>query len=211
MRRITVTVGEIAQRIKEPGEELSAIVDRLRSWTKEGLLKPLGKRKPGTGVKRVYAERAIIDAAILSLLSRHYGAASPKMLSLFAGALAGLDAALDKAVSQLSKVKPAEEELEQDVYLIVGMLQGQQGVPSAPWQIISDIQYVDFDRLSRSIKHGPPKRLLKIPALMGDGLFINLTLLFKRLGVPLAETEARAKVLKELAEMFPGIEGIERG
>ena len=77
----SITVGDIARRIREPGEELSAVIDRLRNWTKEGLIKPVGDRSPGTGRKRLYPERAIIDAAILSRLARYYGIWAPKSAS----------------------------------------------------------------------------------------------------------------------------------
>ena len=36
----TLTAGDIAQMIQRPGEELRTAVDRVRNWTKEGLLKP---------------------------------------------------------------------------------------------------------------------------------------------------------------------------
>src|SRR5262245_49858312 len=41
--------GEIAERIARAPEELPAIRERLRHWTREGLLVPIGDRNPGSG------------------------------------------------------------------------------------------------------------------------------------------------------------------
>jgi hypothetical protein len=205
-----LTVGEIAERIQEPGDNLRAVVDRLRSWTKEGLLEPLGDKNPGTGQKKLYPERALVDAAILNKLAKHYGVWASR-ISLLNHALDRADRAykefkraLDRAYKELSKAKYVPD--YKDVYLLIGMMEGQHGKPSEPWQIISDIVYVDANR-SRPVKAGPPKRDLPIPALMGDGLFINLTSMFKRLGVPFADVEAEERFFK----MFPDARRIVRG
>jgi hypothetical protein len=190
-----LTVGEIAKRIKEPDEPISGVINRLRSWTKEGVLKPLGDEAPGTGQKLRYPERAIVDAAILSRLARHYGIWATKV-PLFAGAL-------DLAVKQLPKARAAAElDPAKVIYLIVGTTgQGKN------LRVQSNIQYVDDAWRSRRPKDGLPKRSIKLSPFMSDGLFIDLTSLFERLGVPLAEAEA----LKKLAKEYPGIERIQRG
>src|SRR5690242_8780479 len=69
----TLTVRDIAERVQRPGEDLGAVVDRLRNWTKEGLLEPIGERNPGTGRKRLYPEQTIIDAALLTVLTEAVG------------------------------------------------------------------------------------------------------------------------------------------
>jgi DNA-binding transcriptional MerR regulator len=61
-----ITVKEVAERICRPHEDMAAVIDRLRNWTKEGLLQPSGERNPGTGRKRRYSEQTVIDAMILS-------------------------------------------------------------------------------------------------------------------------------------------------
>ena len=68
----TVTIGEIAQAIARPGEKISAVVDRLKNWTKEGLLRP-AEQNPGTGRHRVFPETALIDAAVLGVLTDQVG------------------------------------------------------------------------------------------------------------------------------------------
>jgi hypothetical protein len=64
-----LTVGDIAQKVQRPGEELQTAVDRVRNWTKEGLLKPVGDIHPGTGRKKQYSEKAAIRAMILQAIS----------------------------------------------------------------------------------------------------------------------------------------------
>jgi DNA-binding transcriptional MerR regulator len=63
------TVGELAAAILPPHEELAAVIDRVRNWTKEGLLRPAGKKHPGTGRHRLYGEDAIKDALVLAALT----------------------------------------------------------------------------------------------------------------------------------------------
>jgi hypothetical protein len=58
------------------------------------------------------------------------------------------------------------------------------------------IQCIDAE--SRSPK--TPKRFVEIPPSMNDAIVINLTQLFSRIGVPLAEVEQ----LERLQKKFPG-------
>jgi hypothetical protein len=51
-------------------------VDRVRNWTKEGLLKPVGDIHPGTGRKKQYSEKAAIRALILQTISDATGGRS---------------------------------------------------------------------------------------------------------------------------------------
>lgn len=68
-----ITVREIAERIKRPNEDLTNVVDRLRNWTDENLITPLGELNPGTGKKRLYSESALIEALVLSVLTDAVG------------------------------------------------------------------------------------------------------------------------------------------
>ncbi len=64
-----LTVSEIAERIANPGADKAAvavIVGRLRHWTAEGLLHPVGEKSPGTGRHRRYDEAGLEDAALLN-------------------------------------------------------------------------------------------------------------------------------------------------
>jgi hypothetical protein len=62
----TFTVSEIADRIRKPGQDRTAVVERIRHWTRERLLAPIGKRNPGTGRHRSYRDTALFDAALLN-------------------------------------------------------------------------------------------------------------------------------------------------
>jgi hypothetical protein len=64
-----ITVRDIAKRIRRDDEDLDAVINRLRNWTKEGLLQFLGDKHPGTGKSRLYPEYAVIDALVLSALT----------------------------------------------------------------------------------------------------------------------------------------------
>jgi hypothetical protein len=68
----TYTAGEVAAAIAEPGENIRVIGNRLRTWTVERLLRPVDEAK-GTGYHLRYPARTLIDAAILSQLTKRYG------------------------------------------------------------------------------------------------------------------------------------------
>ncbi len=50
--------------------------DRIRNWTREGLLEPVGEKNPGTGKVRRYPESALIDAALLQVITDCTGIAA---------------------------------------------------------------------------------------------------------------------------------------
>jgi hypothetical protein len=78
----TLTISEIAERIRSPDEELGAVIDRLKNWVKEGLLQPIGEKNPGTGRHRRFPETALIDAAILHVLTDQIGMQAVKARAL---------------------------------------------------------------------------------------------------------------------------------
>jgi DNA-binding transcriptional MerR regulator len=68
---MSLTVSEIAERVK-PGAskvEKAAFIERMHHWTRERLLSPLGKRNPGTGRHRVYADSALEDVLFLDAMA----------------------------------------------------------------------------------------------------------------------------------------------
>ncbi|MDN5003989.1 MerR family transcriptional regulator [Bradyrhizobium sp. GCM10027634] len=69
----TYSVTEIAEKIGLPGEDLRVVGDRIRNWTREGLLKPVGEKNPGTGRSRQYPETALLDALLLTALTESVG------------------------------------------------------------------------------------------------------------------------------------------
>jgi len=64
-----LTVSEIAERIAKPGASRAALVERIRHWTRERLIAPVGKRNPGTGKHRVYDEAVVEDVLILNAMA----------------------------------------------------------------------------------------------------------------------------------------------
>src|SRR5215208_1793104 len=62
------TVSEVARKIRRPDETVKQAVTRVRNWTKEGLLKPHGKAKPGTGRARKYSNVAMLEAVLMQAL-----------------------------------------------------------------------------------------------------------------------------------------------
>jgi hypothetical protein len=77
------TVSDIAQRIKRPEEELAKAVARVRGWTKEGLLHPIGNVNTGTGNARRYSMDAVVDAVLIETFGQAFGSQAvsvPKFL-----------------------------------------------------------------------------------------------------------------------------------
>jgi DNA-binding transcriptional MerR regulator len=62
-----ITVSEIAEQVGR-GDD-NRFIERLHYWTRERLLLPLGKRHPGTGKRRVYAESAVQHARFLNAMT----------------------------------------------------------------------------------------------------------------------------------------------
>jgi hypothetical protein len=65
----TLSVRDIADRVRRPHEEMMTVVDRIRGWTDVGLIGVLGSKFPGTGSRRRYVAEAIIDAVVLTALT----------------------------------------------------------------------------------------------------------------------------------------------
>jgi hypothetical protein len=166
MTKRVLTAGDIARLIQEPGEDLRAIGERLRHWTKEGLLKPIGRPK-GTGHHLRYPERALVDAAILSRLTQRYG--------LWAKKVPFISALLDIAVNEIPKM-PQHIQKKQTVYLFLSTVAGK---------FSGSVQKVDDPE-------GPARLFwlrLSVERDFEDAIIINLNLLFEKVGVPLDEDQ----------------------
>jgi DNA-binding transcriptional MerR regulator len=187
MARITtrLTIGDVAGRVREPDEDLLTVRDRLRSWVREGIINPeLDPKEPGR--HRYYGESAIIRAAVLSRLSHHYGISYASKRPM-----RGM---LNVAVEAVKNVSPVPGE-GPEIFLVVWS-EGEGGKASVP---SAQIQYIDLK--SRS------PRSIVIPPEANDAIVINLTQLFRRIGVPLAEVEQ----LERLQKKFPGYGRTTRG
>jgi DNA-binding transcriptional MerR regulator len=67
--RPTLTVGQIAARLGTVAPDLTATCERLRHWTREGLLSPVADHHSGTGNRRKYDPSVVYDAAILNAIA----------------------------------------------------------------------------------------------------------------------------------------------
>jgi hypothetical protein len=66
---MALTVSQIAELIKRPDADKAAVIERLRSWTADRLIEPVGDPNPGTGRRRLYDDATVYDAAILNTLA----------------------------------------------------------------------------------------------------------------------------------------------
>jgi DNA-binding transcriptional MerR regulator len=64
-----VTVAQMAELTARQGVSKEAFIQRVRHWTRERLLFPLGETNPGTGKHRVYDDAAVHYALILDLMT----------------------------------------------------------------------------------------------------------------------------------------------
>jgi hypothetical protein len=65
----TFTAKDIAERIARSDDAVQPAFERIRHWTREGLLLPHGEENPGTGRKREYAESEVGKARLLNALA----------------------------------------------------------------------------------------------------------------------------------------------
>jgi DNA-binding transcriptional MerR regulator len=92
----TLTVGQIAEQLVSIAPDRPATRERLRHWTREGLLSPVADHHSGTGNHRQYDPSSVYDAAILHAIAR-----------------AGLNiASLPYLQSALSKAREARQKWE---------------------------------------------------------------------------------------------------
>jgi hypothetical protein len=65
----TLTVGQIVQQLGTVAADAAAMSERIRHWTREGLLLPVNQLHAGTGRHRRYGPDATYEAAILNALT----------------------------------------------------------------------------------------------------------------------------------------------
>jgi hypothetical protein len=65
----TLTVGQIVERLGPLAPDASTASERIRHWTREGLLIPVSQLHAGTGKPRGYNANSPFTAAVLSALS----------------------------------------------------------------------------------------------------------------------------------------------
>jgi DNA-binding transcriptional MerR regulator len=67
MRKLTVS--EIAAMVEDAPERRPTLVERIRHWTREGLIRPIGVKNPGTGRHREYDEATLLDVSVLNVFA----------------------------------------------------------------------------------------------------------------------------------------------
>ena len=65
----TLTVGRIAEQLRTLAPDTAASTERIRHWTREGLLVPVERHHAGTGKHRRYDVSSVYDAAVLSVIA----------------------------------------------------------------------------------------------------------------------------------------------
>jgi hypothetical protein len=68
---VSISAKQIAEKLAATPSELPSAMERVRHWTREGLLPVLGDRYPGTGRKRLYPGEALTTARILNALAEY--------------------------------------------------------------------------------------------------------------------------------------------
>ncbi len=63
-----MTAKELARRICRSERDIGTVLERVRHWTKSGLLHPV-ERRPGKGNSRLFDESALAEAAVLNALA----------------------------------------------------------------------------------------------------------------------------------------------
>jgi hypothetical protein len=64
----TFTVGDLVERISHDGNA-AALAERIKLWTRSGLIYPIDAKFPGTGRHRRYEWPSIVDCAVLNALA----------------------------------------------------------------------------------------------------------------------------------------------
>ena len=59
----------IVRKLNAEAAAVQLLFDRIRHWTREGLLSPAGEKNPGTGRARLYDETAFRKARVLNSLT----------------------------------------------------------------------------------------------------------------------------------------------
>jgi hypothetical protein len=179
-----LTVRDIAKRIRRDGEDLEAVVNRLRNWTKEGLLEFSGDKHPGTGRTRLYPKDAVIDALVLNALT---AIGIPAVRAGGAKPYAGVFSYGRNAWQDFPKREAAGEV----IFLVVFGAEGGSvfdGVGDNPHRCT-----LIYAPDSRDLIIPAARVDLSIPAAWGDAtLLLNLTNLFRRLQKRLQENANEA-------------------
>jgi hypothetical protein len=85
MATVRYSARQIAEKIQRPDEAPSSAMNRLKNWTNEGFVKPLGDSHPGTGRARQYSSQALTDAVMLQIITNATGMSAVEAHELLTG------------------------------------------------------------------------------------------------------------------------------
>jgi hypothetical protein len=175
----TLTVRDIAKRIRQPGEALDPIVERLRNWTDVGILETGDEKNPGIGRRRHYTEAAVVDAFILSELTE-WGIPAVHIANMHAK-----QADTGKALPVLRLARMAFEQVEareragEWCWLSVSRTRDKKLGPTAILHFTRDIY--DPPQSRRIADRKRSFEDLGIPNWSPSSVVLNLTEMFKQL------------------------------
>lgn len=153
MAREGITVKDIATRVARTGGDVARVAERIRHWTREGILVPLGERNGGTGNWRTYDSDAIYWAAVLNEMARY-----------------GLTVAITKAA--ILGLKDRMETSNDERALWIGAQSGQLTQPV----------YALVTEDGPLVLTANPDLVVMLVDTYSSGIWFNLGNLFKRLG-----------------------------
>jgi hypothetical protein len=149
------TVGDIARRIMEEGNDFEAVRGQLRTLVTAGLLVP-DEQNPGTGLHRQFSEREVIAAAVFIRLAKRYDVGTK------------IGPLVRRALNQAFKMLAARKSIEgRTPFLGIGM-EGS-GPNAKPWAV------VDFSS----------DRRVLLPPNVDDAVIIDLNKIFDRVRIPI--------------------------
>lgn len=157
------TVGDIARRIMEEGDDFEVVRGQLRTLVTAGLLVP-DEQNPGTGLHRQFSEREVIAAAVLVFFAKRID------IGTKFGPL--IRRAIDAAFKKLARTNSTEG---QTLYLFVG--EERSGPNLKPWAGV----------------HVSPDHQVRIPPNVDGAVILNLSKIFDRTRIPLNLYLARSK------------------
>jgi DNA-binding transcriptional MerR regulator len=119
-----LTAGDIARRIARANDDQQALIERVRHWTREGLLTPLIYLSdlglhPGTGRYRRYDEEQVYRAAVLNALAER--GATVRQLG---AVIRGLNHIEDDEKELWELAKAGKARGDQRVMLVMPMVDG---------------------------------------------------------------------------------------
>lgn len=164
MLKSPITISELAQKVALPGQDLPAVAERLRNWTKEGLIKTIGPKATGSGRARHYSWEAVFRAAILNRVTCYFGVRATVLAP-----------ALNLAWKQVGKYDYFSGE-GQDVWLLIGA----PADAGEHTKVTSAVALTDAPERFHG-RTPPGKRVVEVPDHMSAAVvMVNVSLIYDR-------------------------------